>query len=535
MPAPDEFGEEAPQSVPESFETAVPVQVQRKGAGGAGAPADDDHRSASAPGDSGESIELQVLGACLVEGSDVYERATDQGIRASNFIFPHHGRLWSIFGQLGTDINILVPELAGRNGDSGELIRLVMQASGQVPSTTRADHFIDRLLDLGRRSKLERLAARVIERTKAGDDVQELLADLAEQTEVLADSGKKASRAEQLKALHLHRVRASAPPKEPVTRLFLAGKPIATPGNLVTLISRAKTGKTATIGAAVAAIIAAHHDRPDLDTLKFTAPHTREAVVLIDTEQSPYDAYTCYQRAMKRANQPTDPDWLHHYALVGYSAQQLREALPLLLADARSKSGGIFMLILDGVADFVDSVNDEAECNAYIAALRALSVEFDCPILCVIHSNEAIKSGDDGRGHLGKQLTRKAESNLLLKKTGDTTIITSEKQRKAPITESDKVAFKWSDEQQMHILCELAEPPAKGGRPAQFKFDEFLSCFAEQDGKPKTRSVLAKFAEDKTGVKETTFKDILYRAVKDGRVLQTGTKSGYYYSLPAPS
>jgi hypothetical protein len=71
----------------------------------------------------------------------------------------------------------------------------------------------------------------------------------------------------------------------------------------------------------------------------------------------------------------------------------------------------------------------------------------------VIHSNEGLKSGDDGRGHLGKQLTRKAESNLLLKKEGETTAITSEKQRKAPITAADGVAFKWSDEEGRHISC----------------------------------------------------------------------------------
>ncbi len=105
--------------------------------------------------------------------------------------------------------------------------------------------------------------------------------------------------------------------------------------------------------------------------------------------------------------------------MVGLGYAELRNSLPGILRSAARRHGGIFTLILDGVADFVPSVNDEVACNAFISWLRSISVEFNTPILCVIHSNEGIKSGDDGRGWLGKELTRKAESNLLLKKHGE--------------------------------------------------------------------------------------------------------------------
>lgn len=279
-------------------------------------------------------------------------------------------------------------------------------------------------------------------------------------------TAEKEAEAKEIAAMLARKVKVSNPPAEPITRLFLAGKPIATPGNLVTIISKAKTGKTAALGGAVAAIIAASLNRTDLDTLGFTASNPdNKAVVVIDTEQSPFDAWTCYQRSLKRAETETDPEWLHHYALVGYSVPQLKRALALSAkiivnpvatpeTTPSTQSKGIFCIILDGVADFVLSVNDEAESSEFISELRALSVQYDCPIICVIHSNEAVKAGDDGRGHLGKQLTRKAESNLLLKKVGDVTVITSEKQRKAPITEDDGIAFKWSDAEQRHVTCQ---------------------------------------------------------------------------------
>lgn len=331
-------------------------------------------------------------------------------------------------------------------------------------------------------------------------------------------AAEAAKKTEKLKS---KRVRIASAPPEPVTRLFLAGKPIATPGNLVTLISRAKTGKTATIGAAVAAIVAAHYDRPGVDTLGFTAPHTNEAVVLIDTEQSPYDAFVCHQRALNRAAESEDPEWLHHYALVGESAEDLSKYLLIIIAIAKAAHGGIFTIILDGIADFVESVNDEAECNYFITWLRGIAVEFDCPIICVIHSNEAAKSGDDGRGHLGKQLTRKAESNLLLKKEGEITVITSEKQRKAPITESDGVAFKWSDAAGRHVSCGTEASSSgknKGGRKVLHPLSKFIEFFPGPNDKHVSLQVLWNKAQSIVTIPRNTFRDLCEREFTCGEL-----------------
>jgi hypothetical protein len=321
------------------------------------------------------------------------------------------------------------------------------------------------------------------------------------------------------KHLAASRVKFATPPPEPQTRLFLAGKPIATPGNLVTVIAKSKTGKTASLGAAVAAILGAHYDRPDIDTFKFTAPHTDEAVILFDTEQSPYDAWTCHKRTMERAGGVQEPDWPHHYALVGDSAKTLRDCLPVALATAREKHKGVFALILDGVADFVASVNDEAECNDFVTYLRKLAVDYNTPIICVIHSNEGIKTGDDGRGHLGKQLTRKAESNLLLKKVGEVTTITSEKQRKAPITEADQVAFKWSDEHGRHVSCANPEAPKKAaGRRKLNTIEEFWDVLPKPGTRPLSAGQIHRVANDLKTVKLQTFKDLLAEAVTDGKL-----------------
>ncbi len=250
------------------------------------------------------------------------------------------------------------------------------------------------------------------------------------------------------------RLSAATPPPAPVPRFYLAGKSIATPGNLVSLIAKAKSGKTAAVGGIMASAVAAAAGRSGLDTLGFTASNPDGgALVLIDTEQSMFDAYQCYMRALRRAEQDGDPQWLLAYGLAGFAVDRLRAALLVAVAEAKKTHGRIFAVILDGVADFVNDVNDLKESKQLVAELQCLAIDHDCPIVTVIHSNEGAQAGKDARGHLGKELHRKSESNLVLEKNGDVTTITSEKQRQAPITKADGIAFRWSDEAGRHVSC----------------------------------------------------------------------------------
>ncbi len=193
---------------------------------------------------------------------------------------------------------------------------------------------------------------------------------------------------------------------------------------------------------------------------------------------------------------------------------------------------GIFAIILDGVADFVNSVNDEAESNQFVTWLRELTVTHNCPAICVIHSNEGDKAGLDSRGHLGKQLIRKAESNLLLKKTGEITTITSDKQRKAPITEADQVAFQWSETEQRHVSCESASTPkSPAGRKRLHTIQEFWDVIPAKGTTAKAASQIHRMANDLKEIKLQTFKDLLADATKDGLLLRTyDEKTGFGYT-----
>lgn len=531
-PAPDEealMRESEPEALPR------PTKPRRQKA----APPD------RSPPHSAEAEE-HVIACCLLDadnGNETLKRCIEQGLSQDAFYFPANRLLYEVCLDLHgrsqpVQIETLAEELKTRRQlEAVGGFPYLMQVTGKIPTTAHAAYFISKVREKHLlRESIKAHTRSVEDAYNFTGDIDEYLQVSQARVEAVARSKCDFTGKARTERLLSRRVRASQPQTEPEPRLTLAGKPIATPGNLVTLISRAKTGKTAALGAATAAIIDATAGTHALghDTFKFKAAPNKDgqAVIVIDTEQSLYDAYACYLRSLQRAGTDTDPEWLHHYSLVGFSPTELRQALDDAI---KAANGKVFAIILDGVADFVLSVNDEAESNAFVTWLRERAVIHDCPVICVIHSNEAEKSGDDGRGHLGKQLIRKAESNLLLKKTGEITTITSDKQRKAPITAQDNVAFRWDAEVQRHISCDALAASGsgntvRGGRQAKHTIEEFIKTIPEKSTPGLSAAQLHRIAVQVCEIKLSTFKDLLRRAAKDGDIeeLYDSTK-GFTY------
>lgn len=478
-----------------------------------------------------EGAEQHVLACCLLEGSDTLARAVESGVTAASFYWPQHVDLFSGLKRLveaGKPLALDI--LAAEMGDEAFMRAggwpKLMEITAKVPTTVHAGYFITKLRELEQKRVLIREATRIVEAVYNGEDLA-YLQTLADNLKPFSTPGK----ADALKEALSRRVTVSSPPAEPVTRLFLADKPIATPGNIQTFTAKTKAGKTAALGAAVASVLAAVLGTTAVrDTFKFRSSNPMgHAVIIIDTEQSPYDAWTCYKRILDRAGDPVDPPWLLHLALVGYSVSKRKAALAAVMEYAHKTFGGIFLVILDGVAHFVSSVNEIEECNTMADWIRELSITYNTAMICVIHANEGDKSGDDSRGHLGKQLMRDAESNLLLKKVGEVTHITSEKQRKAPITEADGVAFQWSDEAQRHVSCGTVSDGPKTGRPVKYDQTLMLTCVPGPGERPANVNQIHRLVgELPCGISIRSFKDWVAKWVETGEVVRVGDpKNGY--------
>jgi hypothetical protein len=273
------------------------------------------------------------------------------------------------------------------------------------------------------------------------------------------------------------------PPLRPI--FTLAGTPICTPANLTTITSAIKTGKSAVIGAMVAAALP--HAK-DADLLGFSSSNPKgHAVLWFDSEQSPDDFWHCVTRALKRSGVASRPEWLHAYCLTGLGCKRAWECVTEATKLSADTHGGVHSILIDGIADLVADVNDPEESNSFVAELHAIAIKHDCPIIGVIHFNPGTEKS---RGHLGSQVERKAETNLALEKaTDETTVIYSTKNRRAGIPKDLGPRFRFDvaagmhvsvsnrrcakDEEQREALVSLASDVFEG-RPAM-RFNELQS------------------------------------------------------------
>jgi hypothetical protein len=237
--------------------------------------------------------------------------------------------------------------------------------------------------------------------------------------------------------------------KPPPLRVIysLGGITISTPANITTINAPIKAGKRAAIGA-MAASATPHGE--DADLLGFaSANESGKALDWFDSEQSPDDFWYGVARALKRAGLEKLPAWLHAYCLTGLGAEKGWQAVLEALRMTSDQHGGIHSVLLDGAADFVKDVNDAAESNAFVATLHDLAIQYDAPIVGVIHFNPG---SEKSRGHLGSQLERKAETNLALEKDNDgSTVIYSAKNRRADIPRTSAPRFRFDTAAGMHV------------------------------------------------------------------------------------
>lgn len=242
------------------------------------------------------------------------------------------------------------------------------------------------------------------------------------------------------------------PPPRPVPLLSLGDHVLCTAGNLSNVQAPAKAGKSAVIGAIIAAIF--DGNRQGSDTLGFSAENPDgKALIHFDTEQSRHDHHALVRRSLIRARLDVPPPWFMSYSVADMSIPERLAALEMTIEQGGREHGGVFAVIVDGIADLVFDPNDSAECFALVGHLHALAIKHEAAILTVLHENPGAVEGKT-RGHLGSQLERKAETNLRLAKdsSGITTIF-AERARHAYIPKDAGACFQWSDAAGMHVSC----------------------------------------------------------------------------------
>lgn len=201
--------------------------------------------------------------------------------------------------------------------------------------------------------------------------------------------------------------------EKPNSIISIQGSLLTTPGNLTTISGQSKAGKTGVVGAILAGSI--QKVKSKVDTLGMSIAFNKESkgILHIDTEQSRHDHDRLNRTILKRASLKTEPDFYYSYQLSGLSPKSLEEITEFLIEDISKNHNGMHLVIIDGVGDYVTSVNDVDQSNAIVTMFTNLASTYNVPVVLVLHKNPTSSRGySKARGHLGSQLERKSETML---------------------------------------------------------------------------------------------------------------------------
>lgn len=304
------------------------------------------------------------------------------------------------------------------------------------------------LRDYSRTKRIQILEWRLKSALDAGEDPTVIIRELSKAAEGASAEGIEA----------LLAVRAfdfASPPEKPRPILTLCGKPLCTPGNITNIQAPPKAGKSATLEAIIGAIF--NGRRQGRDTLGFDAGNPDgKALIHFDTEQSRFDHDALIRRAMRRAKIDEAPPWFHSFSVADLDIRERRAAIRHVMESAWTNHGGVFALLIDGIGDICENLNDPAIAFDLVAELHTLAIHYDCAAVTVLHENPGSENGKT-RGHLGSQLERKAETNLRLAKDKDgITTIWAERARHCHLPKEQGSCFSWNEAQSMHTSCGTA-------------------------------------------------------------------------------
>lgn len=188
--------------------------------------------------------------------------------------------------------------------------------------------------------------------------------------------------------------------------------PVFVRGDFSIIEGKAKSRKTF-LSLLLVSLLLSNGDRPR--GTRFITPTECKKILWIDTEQGKPRTARLLLR-LKKMGVVTDN--IIHSSMRELGAVGRFKAFTYLVALHRP-----CFVLLDGVADLMNNVNDIPEAAMIRQLLLTVSEHFGCHVSAVLHTNE---KGDDStaRGQVGSELTRKCSTVLHLDNEGDCTKVT---------------------------------------------------------------------------------------------------------------
>ena len=253
--------------------------------------------------------------------------------------------------------------------------------------------------------------------------------------------------------------------------LKVRGSVIGTLGNFSASIGKAKSKKTFNVSAIVAAAL------KNGTVLNYTAelPENKRKILYVDTEQSSYHCAKVARRSLRMAGLPTGSNHENLEFLV------LRKYTPeeriAIVKEAIYRTENVGLVIIDGIRDMVYDINSPGESTKVISLLMTWTGERNIHIHTILHQN---KGDENARGHIGTELSNKAETVLQVEKDSKNPDISTVKTAHIRAVDFEPFAFRINEEALPELLEDYQfkdKDETKGNRE---KFDPYKDITERQ-------------------------------------------------------
>ena len=248
------------------------------------------------------------------------------------------------------------------------------------------------------------------------------------------------------------------------------GTVVGTLGNFSASIGKAKSKKTFNVSAIVAAAL------KNGTVLLYSAelPKDKRKILYVDTEQSPYHCLKVMERILRMAGLPTDRDSEHleFLALRKYTPKERIAAVEQAIYNTPE----LGLVVIDGIRDMVYDINSPGESTKVISLLMTWTGERNIHIHTILHQN---KGDEHARGHIGTELSNKAETVLQVEKDENNPDISTVKTAHIRAVDFEPFAFRINEEALPELLDGYRfkeKEPGKGRR----KFDPYKDITEQQ-------------------------------------------------------
>ena len=197
--------------------------------------------------------------------------------------------------------------------------------------------------------------------------------------------------------------------------------PLGTRGDLLCVGGKEGVGKSQFLAALLSGCISPVQ-LPYQRTLgvDVRANASQQGVLYFDTEQSQYNNKRLFNRIMHRTgyNPPRDLPFFYPIKLRELTKASDRLEVIEKLSDVfHAKHNGLHTIVIDGVADLVEDINDLKESLSLINKLLKMASYLNTCVVCMLHT---LRNESKLRGHLGTVLQQKAGTVLEFKRNDET-------------------------------------------------------------------------------------------------------------------